>query len=168
MKIHSPLFIKQSVSAKICGMFLAAFAGINIAGCDSTTPENVDDVVQVEEADPLLENRKAGVGVGVQGSRIRSDDSLASNLVTGSAKAYFDLKEKIVFENHIPQLMSHFEALEGRAPESHEEFMEKIIRPAQVALPKLPEGMRYRYRPELKEIWVESENDPIVEGTPAE
>jgi hypothetical protein len=68
----------------------------------------------------------------------------------------FTTKEKIAFEILIPQAMGIFEASNGRKPESNEEFMEKIIKQQQIALPKLPEGQVYRYHPDDAQLWVEA------------
>ena len=46
-------------------------------------------------------------------------------------------------------------ASEGRNPESHEEFMEKIVKFNQIKLPELPPGHKYVYDPATEQLMVE-------------
>ena len=52
--------------------------------------------------------------------------------------------------------MKLFKASEDRAPKSHEEFMEKIIKANNIHLPELPDGQRYQYDPKTEQLMVES------------
>lgn len=99
----------------------------------------------------VTEQVKAGVGVGIKG---RSLDPHQGPLVT-PAKALFAAKEKVVFEIQIPQALSLYNALEGRYPNSHDEFMEKIVQANNIVLPKLPDGHKYVYNVESHELQVE-------------
>ena len=65
-------------------------------------------------------------------------------------------RERLVFEVEIPEAMKLFKATEDRAPKSHEEFMEKIIKANNIHLPELPEGDRYKYDPKTEQLMVES------------
>ncbi len=94
---------------------------------------------------------KAGVGSGKKG---RSLDKHEGIIVT-PAKTYFIAKEKIKFEIEIPKALQLFDALEGRAPNTHEEFMEKVIKAYNIELPELPEGHKYVYDPMTKTLMVE-------------
>ena len=69
------------------------------------------------------------------------------------------LEEKIAFEIQIPQAMNLYMAEKGRAPRNHDEFMRDIIEFNRIPLPKLPEGMLYRYLPDKAELWVIPEKD---------
>jgi hypothetical protein len=91
------------------------------------------------------------VGVGAKG---RGLDQLKGPLVT-PAKAYFTMREKTIFQIQIPHAMQMYEALQGSAPRTHEEFMAKIIQDNQIKLPDLPPGQRYVYDPQAKELMVE-------------
>ena len=55
--------------------------------------------------------------------------------------------------------MALFKATEGRAPKTHEEFMERIIKAGTIKLPELPEGHRYRYDPQTEQLMVEQPAD---------
>lgn len=50
--------------------------------------------------------------------------------------------------------MKLFEATEGRKPNSHEEFMSRVVKPNNIQLPRLPQGQRYQYNPQLGELMV--------------
>jgi len=94
---------------------------------------------------------KAGVGSGKKG---RSLDKHEGIVVT-PAKTLFAAKEKIKFEIEIPHTLNLYKALEGSAPKSHDEFMEKIIKANNISLPELPEGHKYIYDPMTETLMVE-------------
>ena len=94
---------------------------------------------------------KAGVGSGLKG---RSLDKHEGIIVT-PAKTLFAAKEKIKFEIEIPHTLQLYKALEGSAPKSHDEFMEKIIKANNISLPELPEGHKYVYDPMTETLMVE-------------
>jgi len=48
-----------------------------------------------------------------------------------------------------------FAATEGRKPNSHEEFMNKIIKFNKIQLPTLPAGEKYVYDPQEGELMVQ-------------
>ena len=50
--------------------------------------------------------------------------------------------------------MRHFKAVNDRDPESHEEFMDKIIKENAIQLPGLFDGERYEYDPDTAELMV--------------
>ena len=106
---------------------------MGLVGCDTSS---VDENTVPEPTPPLqnMEARKAQVGVGEKGSKLRADDSTMGKMMTSSARAYFDVREKAVFEIQVPQALSLYRAQDsfGKGPQSHEEFMEKIIRCGQI------------------------------------
>ncbi len=113
----------------------------------TTTPESP---VTTTPAGPGEEVVKADVGVGIKG---RSLDEYEGAVVT-PAKAYFTVREKVVFQIQIPQAMQFYEAENGFAPKSHEDFMEKIIVANGIKLPELPVDAKYIYNVEEKELKV--------------
>jgi hypothetical protein len=98
---------------------------------------------------PQMVQKKAEVGVGKKGR------GYGLGVVATPAASYFAMREKIAFNIQIPQAMNLFKASEGRAPKSHEEFMERIIKEQHIPLPELREGERYRYDPKTEELMVE-------------
>ena len=65
------------------------------------------------------------------------------------------MQERIIFNIQIPHSMQLFKATENRPPESHEEFMQKIIKDNDIKLPDLPPGHRYVYNPKTEGLMVE-------------
>jgi hypothetical protein len=98
-----------------------------------------------------MERVKAEKGVGIKG---RSLDEHQGMLVT-PAKAYFSVRERVVFEIQIPEAVKLFKATNGSGPKSHEDFMAQIVDANQIHLPELPPGQRYVYDPEKEELMVE-------------
>ena len=103
---------------------------------------------------PPIEPRVAEVGVGIKGKSLENETGIGQ-MIASPAVTLFRVKEKAVFEIQIPQAMHLNEALEGRKPRSHEEFMQKIIDANRIALPKLPDGQVYKYHPDDGQLWVE-------------
>ena len=98
---------------------------------------------------PETVQKKAQVGVGSKGR------GYGIGPVATPVASYFNMKERIAFDIQLPEAMKLFKALEGRAPKTHEEFMEKIIKANNIKLPTLPEGHRYVYDPKQEQLMVE-------------
>lgn len=92
---------------------------------------------------------KADSGVGAKGQ------GYGPGIITTPVATYFRAKEQIAFRIQIPDAMRLYKALNGHAPKTHEEFMEKIIKENRIQLPELPPGHRYRYYPQQEELMVE-------------
>ena len=93
--------------------------------------------------------KKAEVGVGKKGHYG------GMGIVKTPVSVYFRAAERIIFNIQIPKEMQLYKAINGKAPQSHEEFMEKIIKPARIDLPTLPAGERYIYDPKKEELFIE-------------
>jgi hypothetical protein len=103
------------------------------------------------EASPIppgMEQEKAQVGSGEKG-RDYGDGIIATPVTT-----YFKVRERVAYEIQIPKAMQLYEQMEGHAPRSHEEFMEKIVKANSIPLPTLPNGHTYRYDPKEKQLMV--------------
>ncbi len=110
----------------------------------------------VPNPEPKMQDQIAKVGVGVKGNSlddIKGND--ARMIIAGPAKAFFNVREKVVFEIQLPSQTKLFYASNGRHPKTHEEYMREIVGPIQ--LPALPQGMVYKYHPDDHELWVEAE-----------
>lgn len=94
-------------------------------------------------------HQKADVGVGAKGR------GYGQGVVATPVGALFSSKEAIAFRILIPDALNKFKALEGRAPRSHEEFMERIVKENSIQLPALPAGQQYKYYPKQGELMVE-------------
>jgi len=55
----------------------------------------------------------------------------------------------------VPHALQLYEASNGAAPKTHDEFMENVIKANQIKLPVLPPGHKYVYDPETKQLMVE-------------
>jgi dipeptidyl aminopeptidase/acylaminoacyl peptidase len=71
------------------------------------------------------------------------------------AKAYFTVRERIVFEVQVPEALKLYQAIHGRGPQTHAEFMKEIVEANQIRLPQLQDGMRYVYDPKTETLLVE-------------
>ena len=119
------------------------------------------DAVSEANVAPEAQNaiaQKAAVGVGKQGQSLE-DNTGVSGMVSGPVSALFKVKQGMVFDVAIPQAMQLFQASNGRVPNSHEEFMEKIISANRIQLPELPQGQVYRFNVEKNELWVYPEDE---------
>lgn len=131
------MIVRRS-KATIFAMMILVFVGCS--GSKETTKS---------EKDTKSKTGKAKVGVGKKGEGYGNVVPILKPAAT-----FWKAKEKIAFEIAIPKTMQLFEAINGRKPKSHEEFMEKIIRDGKVKLPELDEGMEYFYDAKQGELMV--------------
>ena len=111
---------------------------ISLAGCD--TPKNVKgDVIgktttEIGEFDPE------------QGAKVSDGKMESTNPLNPLApmKAYKPAVEKIM-KLQVQQALNLYNATEGNYPKTHEEFMEKVVKPYGVKLAKLPGDWVYQY-----------------------
>jgi hypothetical protein len=109
---------------------------------------------QVQPApQPNPNAQKADVGAGKQGRDYGG--GVVAAPVTTPVATYFAAKEMIAFRIQIPGAMKNYKALNGSAPKTQEEFMEKIIKEHGIQLPQLPVGQRYVYFPDKEDLFVE-------------
>jgi hypothetical protein len=132
----------------------AALACCALVGCDAfKDPKAKAQAAKpaVEQAPPEMEKVKADVGVGKKGASLRDENQL----IAGPAVAYFNTREKVVFQIQIPHALNLYNAENGFYPKSHDEFMEKIVEFNQIKLPQLPDGAKYVYDVESHTLMVE-------------
>ena len=91
---------------------------------------------------------KAEAGVGTKGQ------GYGGGIVTEPIHVYFRQREQIEFSK-ISYAMNLFKATNDRVPNSHEEFMEKIIQENGIALPQLPPEQSYLYDPQTGQLMVQ-------------
>ncbi|WP_254511892.1 hypothetical protein [Anatilimnocola floriformis] len=95
------------------------------------------------------ETVKAQAGVAAAG---RTLDQHEGMLVT-PAKAYFAVREKVVFQIQIPQAIQLYKA-ENTLPQTFEEFKQNILDPNKIKLPPLPPGHTYEWNAEEEQLMV--------------
>ena len=91
----------------------------------------------------------AVTGVGKKGRNYGSDP------ISTPIQALHRSKERLALAVEIPKGLQMFEAVEGRKPNSHDEFMEKIVKANQIQLPELPTGDVYVYDPQTGKLMVD-------------
>lgn len=141
-------------------MLLVLLASGIFVGCKPEEDRERDRIANEKanlaaETQTLTEPKIAGVGVGKQSQGIGDVSSAnPANFVAAPAKVYFQIKERIVFEQLIPKVMQLYQATNGHLPKTHEAYM-KELETNLIKLPELPAGQVYRYRPEEGELYVE-------------
>ncbi|MDR2344905.1 MAG: hypothetical protein LBE18_02460 [Planctomycetaceae bacterium] len=89
---------------------------------------------------------KAEVGAGAKGHYGGEKSVMAPILVP--LGTYWRASEMTTYNIQIPKAMQLYKAThENKAPETHDEFMEEIIKKENIKLPQLPSGCRYIYDP---------------------
>jgi len=101
------------------------------------------------EEKPKVVRKEAVAGVGKKGH------GYGQGLIATPLAAYFRSRERMAFEVQIPKSMQIYKGIHGRAPKTHEEFMEKIIKENLIELPELRPGHRYVYDPKTEQLMVE-------------
>jgi len=116
---------------------------------ETSPPSAEPKTSKTETEPPKTVQTEAKVGVGAKGHYN------AVGPVVTPASVYFRARERIAFEIQIPQAMNLFKATEGRFPNTHEEFMQRIVVENQISLPELPPDHRYIYDPKTGQLMVE-------------
>ena len=101
------------------------------------------------EAEPGMVRQKARRGMGKKGQ------GYGGGIITQPIATYFQTRQKITFSIQIPHQMKMFKAMNDRNPKDLDEYMNKIIKPAAIQLPELPQGHRYVYDPQKGDLLVE-------------
>ena len=128
------------------------------ADAQSKTPEKpLPEKTAVDKTDsaPAIVREKAAVGMGEKGRGYGGD------MLTMPVKTLWNVKEMLVLDQ-IQHALNIYKAADpnGRGPQSHKEFMDRIIKENSIQLPELPEGQRYRYDPAAGELTVERPANP--------
>lgn len=132
--------------------FLAVGLLVAAVGCDASV--ELDDVpsapATVAEDPPAAE--AAPPRERVEGNKPVKQGNPSGGYLSAVAGGYRSAREKIEMLP-IDQAIQHFWATEGRYPKSHEEFMEKVVKPLQMQLPEVEEGYELQYDPEDHAMW---------------
>lgn len=99
-------------------------------------------------ATPAPAQVPAQVGVGKKGR------GYGGGIVTEPIRAKFRAEQRIVFDQ-VKHALDLYKATNGRAPKTHDEFMQEIIQANQIQLPDLPSGETYVYDPQAEELMVQ-------------
>lgn len=94
----------------------------------------------------VRQEAKAGVGEKGRG--------YGGGIITEPVHVYFHARERITFDQ-VKHNLDLYKALNGSAPKTTEEFMDKVIKANGTKLPELPPGYRYIYDPVKEQLMVE-------------
>ncbi len=78
------------------------------------------------------------------GQEVVKPDVKMTNPITGPLEAYQPIVQQLATLG-IDHAVGLFQAEEGRYPNSHDEFMTRIIKQNNIQLPVLPSGLEYQY-----------------------
>ncbi len=137
------------------GLFLLV-----VAGCGGYTPAPPEPepkpaaaaqppAAKTPQKPPEPLRKKAKVGVGQQGHYG------GLGVIKTPISAYFRARQMIAYDIQVKHSLDLFKALEGHAPRTQEEFMDRIIKENRINLPRLPPGERYFYDVKTEQLMVE-------------
>jgi hypothetical protein len=152
-QVSQPAPAAQPAAAPGSAISAAAQLGQGAAVPTAAAPGAQDPAVAAQApagapAQPNLVQEKAQAGVSGKGN-------YGPGVVTTPIGAYFQARERIVFEIAIPGAMNLYVAEKGYKPKTQEDFMRDIIQFNQIKLPELPPGHKYVYDPQKGELMVE-------------
>ena len=104
------------------------------------------DNIDQPAAGTVREKARRGMGKKGQG--------YGGGIITQPISTYFQTRDRIALQQ-ITHSMKIYKAMNERYPKDLDEFMDKIIKPAGIDLPTLPDGHRYVYDPKKGELLVE-------------
>ncbi len=88
---------------------------------------------------------------------LQKKQNLGPGLISTPISAYWGAKADIA-KAQITHALNLYKAQHGKPPQTHDEFVKEILDPANIKLPKLRDGERYRFDPSrgpLGELMVE-------------
>lgn len=132
-----------------CILFAAVFA----LGCQAQSQPSTQTTEDAE-----IVAQEALAGVGKEGQSLQNSQGVAK-IITGPFSALANFKQKAALEMQVKPALNMFRATNGRFPNSHEEFMEQIVKVNRIQLPELPEGAVYHFNSEKGELWVYPEDE---------
>lgn len=153
-------FVLSSMIRNTLTLMMLSFLGCApaVENSDSTSKSNVAPAPpgaqsQIPSTPSGTINERIEAKAGVTGK----GQSYGGGVISEPVSQYWKIKEKIAFDIAIPHSLNLFKAnsISGKGPQSHEEFMEKIIKPmTNFKLPELPEGHQYQYDPVSEKLFV--------------
>lgn len=124
------------------GLFASGSLGLLcLFGCERAIEQQV-----AKSPNSILKKTTQDIGELNPADKPKISDSKVqiTDPVTGPLQAYGPAMEQIA-KLGIDQAVILFQAEEGRFPNSHEEFMTRIIKANNIRLPVLPGGAKYKY-----------------------
>jgi hypothetical protein len=130
---------------------LALIVGMGLCGC----MKPLDQQVKKSENSTVIGKKTQDIGAFDPNAGAKVSDSKihATDPITAPTSAYGPMLEQIS-KTTIAHALSLFNATEGRYPNSHDEFMTRIIKENNIQLPVLPGGKKYQYDVENHQLVV--------------
>jgi len=119
-----------------------------VLGCKPPPP-----VAKAPPAPPppvVMEQVKAQKGVGLEGKSLEGE----SGVIVTPVKALFLAKQEIAFEINFRHQYQIYRVT-GELPKDFDDLTEKVLKPFQIKLPKLPPGHKYIWDAANEELMVE-------------
>lgn len=116
------------------------FVGVGFTGCTPQSSETGEQKASLKR--PTTD--KVGEFDPAANNQVVTPDVKMTNPITGPLEAYDPLVQQLATLG-IDHAVGLFQAEEGRYPNSHEEFMTRIIQQNNIRLPGLPPGLEYQY-----------------------
>ncbi len=127
-------------------------------GCEDLSKKSPNSIIGKTTQD--VGEFKPDGGAKVSDSKVQVSDP-----ITGPLQAYGPMVEQIS-KTTIAQALNLFNAAEGRYPNSHEEFMTRIIQENNIKLPVLPGSKKYQYDVTNHELVVVDNSSSSTTETP--
>ena len=127
---------------------------LGLTACDQ--PAAPTQPQTAEQSD--IQAQKASAGVAKKGQSLRDKQGVAK-IIAGPMAAMANVEQMVTFDIQVKKAIDLYQALEGKLPKDHEEFMEKIIRANRIQLPELPPGAVYHFNTEEGQLWVYPEDE---------
>ncbi len=124
-----------------------AWTGSSQSESSSSEPNSAEDASP--PPDTVSSREKAAAGAGKKGR------GYGGGPISEPARQYFQIRERTVFQIQIPHALKMYQAINGKGPADHNEFMEKIVRENSISLPLLPAGKKYVFDAEESELMIE-------------
>ena len=115
--------------------FVLVLIAVSLTGCMKSEPPSAPKpktTDKIGEFDPNADNK------------VVKPDVHITNPITGPLEAFHPVMQQIATIG-IEHAVNLFNASEGRYPNSHEEFMTRIVKENNMRLPVLQPGMEYQY-----------------------
>ncbi len=154
----------MKASELTCGIFMIVF----LCGCDtpqlpdsggssSASTNNAEDRADASRAQSDIPDPGDVAAVPDEGRQFTANDPVRgrrSRSVGGYAGAVFGARfwaEHQMIINSVTHALNLYWATNGEYPQSHDEFMEKIVKFNQIQLPELMDDQEYFYDPAQKQ-----------------
>lgn len=130
---------RRSIGRKVLLSISMLAATVAFPGCtDTEQPPREKASLKLKTTDKVGEFNPAA------GQEVVKPDVKMTNPITGPLEAYQPIVQKLATLG-IDHAVGLFQAEEGRYPNSHDEFMTRIIKQNNIQLPVLPSGLEYQY-----------------------